>query len=100
MPDDHVDWREPYAGYAPVEFTAALVLENDGTVLAGGWADPPDPRRLPCAAWNATMIPLALGDLVRAPLEAANMGTGHTVPSTDTFLYTIRLYTIRLIRNK
>jgi ADP-ribose pyrophosphatase len=51
VPDAAVPWSVPWSGYAPPDFTAPHVLQNDRTVLAGGWADPVDPHSISAAEW-------------------------------------------------
>ena len=46
VPDHLVAWDVPFEGYAPEEWTHAVVLENDRERSSGGkWADPPDVAR-------------------------------------------------------
>jgi ADP-ribose pyrophosphatase len=44
IPEAKSDWQVDWPDYAPSEFTAKVVFENDGTKKPGGWADPPLPE--------------------------------------------------------
>jgi ADP-ribose pyrophosphatase len=45
VPADKVSWETQFEAYAPHAYTALVVLENDHTLKAGGWADELDPRK-------------------------------------------------------
>jgi len=53
VPDDLVEWSVAWASYDPIEFEHEVVHKNDRTVEPKGWADPPDPFRVPREEWQA-----------------------------------------------
>jgi ADP-ribose diphosphatase len=42
VPDDLVDWERDYPEYAPPYYVSPVVLKNDSSSVASGWADPED----------------------------------------------------------
>ena len=42
VPDERVEWYEPFPGYAPNFFESEIVLQNDCRANPCGWADPHD----------------------------------------------------------
>ena len=45
VPDGLVSWDVPYPKYSPKPFTHTEVIDQDSTVVAGGWADGKAPAR-------------------------------------------------------
>ena len=53
VPDDRVPWAVPWPDYAPTQFTAPHVYDNDRTKRPNGWADPSDPSVITTAEWQS-----------------------------------------------
>jgi ADP-ribose pyrophosphatase len=77
------DWDVPEPGYAPVPFTAEVVLQNDRTKKPKGWADPADftrelraevgARHSAAAEWSGGMVPVDDDGLPRNPMGRTGM---------------------------
>src|SRR5262245_5131441 len=71
VPTAFIPWSRPYPDYAPVPFTAQVVLDNH---RPGGWADPPDPRQVSRALVSLTG-PLEFDELGRPLNPRGRTGT-------------------------